>query len=44
VNNFDRSRSLTGKWLTRNHRMINVGVLGVFGILLLVIGLIGIFG
>lgn len=31
-------------WLTRNHRMINVVVLGVFGILLLVIGLIGIFG
>jgi len=31
-------------WLTRNQRMINVVVLGVFGILLLVIGLIGIFG
>jgi Sap, sulfolipid-1-addressing protein len=31
-------------WLTRNHRMINVMVLGVFGILLLAIGLIGIFG
>ncbi len=30
-------------WLTRNKRMINVVVLGVFGILLLVIGLIGIF-
>ena len=31
-------------WLTRNKRMINVVVLGVFGTLLLVIGLIGIFG
>jgi hypothetical protein len=31
-------------WLTRNHRMINVVVLGVFGILLLVLGLISIFG
>ncbi len=31
-------------WLTRNQRMINVVVLGVFSILLLVIGLIGIFG
>ena len=31
-------------WLTRHKRMINVVVLGVFGILLLVIGLIGIFG
>lgn len=30
-------------WLTRNQRMINVVVLGVFGILLLIIGLIGIF-
>ncbi len=30
-------------WLTRNKRMINVVVLGVFGILLLAIGLIGIF-
>jgi Sap, sulfolipid-1-addressing protein len=30
-------------WLTRHKRMINVVVLGVFGILLLVIGLIGIF-
>src|SRR6266581_3851681 len=30
-------------WLTRNQRMINVVVLGVFSILLLVIGLIGIF-
>jgi hypothetical protein len=29
-------------WLTRHTRMINVVVLGVFGILLLVIGLIGI--
>ena len=31
-------------WLTRHKRMINVVVLGVFSILLLVIGLIGIFG
>ena len=31
-------------WLTRHKRMINVVVLGVFGILLLIIGLIGIFG
>jgi Sap, sulfolipid-1-addressing protein len=31
-------------WLTRNHRMINVVVLGVFGILLLILGLISIFG
>jgi hypothetical protein len=31
-------------WLTRNQRMINVVVLGVFGILLLIIGLISIFG
>lgn len=31
-------------WLTRNYRMINVVVLGVFGILLLAIELIGIFG
>src|SRR6266536_3746001 len=30
-------------WLTRHKRMINVVVLGVFGILLLAIGLIGIF-
>ncbi len=30
-------------WLTRHKRMINVVVLGVFGILLLIIGLIGIF-
>jgi hypothetical protein len=29
-------------WLTRNKRMINVVVLGAFGILLLAIGLIGI--
>jgi hypothetical protein len=31
-------------WLTRNHRMINVVVLGVFGLLLLILGLIRIFG
>ena len=31
-------------WLTRNQRMINGVVLGVFSILLLAIGLIGIFG
>jgi hypothetical protein len=30
-------------WLTRNKRKINVVMLGIFGILLLVIGLIGIF-
>jgi hypothetical protein len=30
-------------WLTRNKRMVNVVVLVVFGILLLAIGLIGIF-
>ena len=30
-------------WLTRNKRKINVVMLGVFGILLLAIGLIGIF-
>jgi hypothetical protein len=31
-------------WLTRNQRMINVVVLGDFGILLLIFGLISIFG
>ncbi|HEY6407265.1 MAG TPA: GAP family protein [Ktedonobacteraceae bacterium] len=31
-------------WLTRNQRVINVVVLGVFGILLLILGLISIFG
>ena len=31
-------------WLTRNQRMINGVVLDVFSILLLAIGLIGIFG
>jgi Sap, sulfolipid-1-addressing protein len=31
-------------WLTRNQRMLNVVVMGIFGIGLLTVGLIGIFG